>query len=148
MLVAGAATASGPPAEYAADALHFRTFAGYDRWLAHTKFEDLSLPGQPTSLGYVHGDDAARRQPSGAPLLDTKLHQLVLFELMYTEAANCRLLPEMLSFAYHAAAACVTAPSASSPDTVRAVRGAGLPLPEGDFVRMSSRRSTAPWWKA
>jgi hypothetical protein len=135
VLVAGAATASGPPAEYAADALHSRTFAGYDRWLAHTKFEDLSLPGQPTSLGYVHGGDAARRQPSGAPLLDTKLHQLVLFELMYTEAANCRLLPEMLSFAYHAAAACVTAPSASSPDTVRAVRGAGLPLPEGDFVR-------------
>ena len=135
VLVAGAATASGPPAEFAAEALHAKTFAGYDRWLAHTKFEDLSLPGQPTSLGYVHGVDAARRQPTGAPLLDTKLHQLVLFELMYTEAANCRLLPEMLSFAYHAAAACVTAPSASSPSTVRAVRGAGLPLPEGDFVR-------------
>jgi len=123
-VVKGAACADGPVAEYAITQLHERTFAGYDRWLGHTQYEDLSPKGEPATLGFIHGPDAARRQPQGGMLSDTKLNQMVLYELLYSEAANCRLLPEMLSFTYHAAACAVGAPSAAD-GTSRALKSSG-----------------------
>ena len=120
-VVTGAACATGPVAEFAISKLHETTLAGYIRWLDHTGFEDLSPAGETTL-----GSKAARS-------VDTKLHQIVLFELLYTEAANCRHLPEMLSFTYHAAACAVAAPS-GFPGTASATRNSGLPLPSGDFI--------------
>ena len=130
----GKNTANGAPAVFAVDKLHQKTFAGYDRWLGHTKFSDVSTPGQPVTLGQVHGPDAPRKQPSGADLIDTKLYQIALFELIYSEAANLRLTPEMVSFTYHLGACAVQAPSKQNNGTASAVKGSGLNLPEGDFV--------------
>jgi len=128
--VKGAACAGGPVADFAILQLHDRTFAGYTRWRSHTDFADLSPKDQPATLGFVHGADAARRQLAGARLADTRLNQTALFELLYSEAANCRLLPEMLSFTYHAAACTVVAPSAAHA-AARPLRNSGLPLPPG-----------------
>ena len=79
---------------------------------------------------------------------NTKLCQIVLFEMIYVEAANCRLLPEMLSFTYHVAACSVVAPSPTSGGVPLALSmnaelsvprspggtATGGGLPEGDFV--------------
>ena len=131
--VRGAACAEGIVANFAVNKLHVQTFAGYDRWVEHTKFGDLAPKGARTTLAAMHGADAARRQPQGGKFIDTQINQIALFELLYTEAANCRLLPEMLSFTYHAAAHSVEAPT-SADGVSRAAAGAGLPLPPGDFV--------------
>ncbi len=124
-LVAGAGCAAGPGATFAVNWTHERAFAGYERWLAHTRYEDLSPRGENT-LGAAHGRADAS--------LETKLAQLALFEMMHVEAANCRLLPEMLSFAYHAAACAVRAPGRDGDGSVAPTKGSGLPLPAGDFV--------------
>ena len=130
----GVETSFGEPAEFAVETLHQKTFAGYDRWLGHTGFDDLTTPGNETSLGQVHGPGFQNKQPRGGALVDTRLFQIALFELIYSEAANCRLTPEMVSFTYHAAACSVAAPSSNGNNAIRALKGSGLNLPSGDFV--------------
>ena len=52
----------GPSARFAVTKLHERTFAGYERWLEHTKFDDLSPQGAPPTLGSTHVNHGQRRQ--------------------------------------------------------------------------------------
>ena len=140
----GADCAKGPSARFAVTKLHERTFAGYERWLEHTKFDDLSPQGAPPTLGSTHVNHA---NDDRVLINNTRLCQIVLFEMIYVEAANCRLLPEMLSFTYHVAACSVVAPSptnggvalALSMNAELSVPGSpggntGRGLPEGDFV--------------
>ena len=140
----GADCAKGPSARFAVTKLHERTFAGYERWLEHTKFDDLSPRGAPPTLGSTHVNHA---NDDRVLINNTRLCQIVLFEMIYVEAANCRLLPEMLSFTYHVAACSVVAPSptnggvalALSMNAELSVPGSpggstGGGLPEGDFV--------------
>ena len=141
----GVDCAKGPSARFAVTKLHERTFAGYERWLEHTEFHDLSLRGAPPTLGSTHVDHA---NDDKVLVNNTKLCQIVLFEMIYVEAANCRLLPEMLSFTYHVAACSVVAPSPTSGGVPLALSmnaelsvprspggtATGGGLPEGDFV--------------
>ena len=80
----GRGCAKGPSARFAVTKLHERTFAGYERWLEHTKFDDLSPRGAPPRW-VSHREPRQRRQ---VLINNTRLCQIVLFEMIYVEGCE------------------------------------------------------------
>ena len=82
--------------EHAVVDLHAHTFANYAHWRQH-----LSLP-MADHLGQEHANATKGRvDVSRAWRTNVLLHELVLFYLIWGEAANLRHLPECLCCIYH-----------------------------------------------
>ena len=84
----------------ATDELHQHIFANYRTWSAH-----LDLPAHPAHASFELVEPETLR---AAPhvrrwLTDVRLHELMLYLLVYGEAANLRFLPECLCFIHFAA---------------------------------------------
>lgn len=109
---------SSNKSDWAAQALHQKTFASYKRYMSYTGI-DFSPRGTET---------LASAMLKGST--DAKLCQLVLFELIYQESANLRFMPEFMMFVFHIMAAAVV----NRGTMCSAVPDSGLAFEADDFL--------------
>lgn len=103
--------------EWAISQLHSKMFAGYMHYIQYTGI-DFSPRGSTTLASAMQNGNT-----------DTKLCQIVLFELITQECANLRFLPEFMMFVFHLMASTVSNIGA----TCSVVQGA-VRYDDNDFV--------------
>jgi uncharacterized membrane protein len=149
--------------QQAVGVLHQQTFSNYTRWAEtlglreqgaasakimgdNDKFEKKSSSSQATvgSLTANSWDSTGLFQFSSAEeeqrwLCHAQLHQLVLWYLIWGEAANLRHAPELLCFLFHLTANAIRLPQTTPPTSTDGTRkyvfrGSMLPMPPMDFL--------------
>ena len=116
--------------------LHERTLANYTRWtryhgiaapsaarkrrLSRTPLSAAVLAHEPTSH-WPHAHPAAvgaAGEPGANTVLSTRLHRLVLWFLVWGEAANLRHTPELLCFVFYCASNALLLPDTTGAGSV------------------------------
>ena len=129
--------------------LHKTQLSSYAKWMQHTRFESALEEADDAvmSLGAlsVQGWDSvgnmfrfSSEEEEDRWLCHAQLHQLVLWQLLYVEAANLRMMPELLCFIFHCAANAVRLPEVKLADALSIeeymLPGTHLPYPEQDYL--------------